>query len=473
MWESHYESAINDYQAGLIKMLTDTAKPIPEMLQYIQFRLALAYLLDGQPFMSSAASIVLHTQQPASKLMTQLYNVIPRRPSTDTYKVCAAAHDVFQKYIDIATNDSESGSYNLGLYTYIPTAIIVGMNHDNNIPATTSDIYVRLPDPNKAGCDIAQPILDKLRAQSFTTTKPLTAQLERLGLPTIYSLTLDINHEGQSESLIWLNINVPPLFFAQNSDGRTYHVSYAPFQGGFHVFDGMVRALPSNNGYVLLAIVTGNGNDSGVCPVFVTGYDQAVGNTSSFGTFSLFRLKHGELTEILSSPLCDPVNDLSMFELPYFNGGNFIESTNRSLPDTIPVYMPIKNTFPYDSNNLVQANYTWDDNTQTYLPPATLPVLADRPTPIYAWNYINQFDNALDRTDYTSALHVADQAILNPCTQYCDKAYTVNYHFLRATALEYLGRDAEAIAEYLFVAENAASPEQSALAMMHLAPIDF
>jgi len=371
MWDAHYQTAIADYQAGLLKVMTDAVKPDPEMMQYVQFRLALAYLLSGQPLQASLLSTSLKFQSPQSEIMRELINDLPLRPASNPYPICVKVWNVFQKYdyhFSIVRDDQpDPDAY---LYVKPATHITVGRTQDTMqyLIEFLSPHGQPLPDPKKAGCNITSVLLSFLESQTFNTKVPLTTQLHSMGIGTTGALSLDINQNRQPEWLIWLTIAVPPLHFMLSADKATYSVSYAPFN--IH--------------------------------------------------------RPEDYSDLISS----------------LNGSN--------------------------------------DLGGIYRPPAPASQPAPMGTALVAWDYEKQFDTALKRKDYLSALKFSDQALLTLCEHTCDltsvgntKSALVNIHLWRAVALAFSGRDSEAVSEYLFVAENATSPAQYALAMLHLQPRDF
>lgn len=243
-----------------------------------------------------------------------------------------------------------------------------------------------------------------------------------------------------------------------------------PFRASFHVFSGMVRKLPSGIGSALIGITSGSIlSDNRTCPAQnPSGQNlsaQPYATHHPLGSFSVWRLQASELVPLLISPICD-TDLLDGFE------NNFLGSDDTNLPTTIDSYAPVTTPNPDQMADLAQVTYTWDANSQTYVPPATVDQPPDLAQPPVPGELDLPFYQALNRYDYAVALKLIDHALLMPCDQ-CTQHDILHTHFLRATVLELLHRDSEAVAEYLFVASNATSQAQSALAMRHLEPIDF
>lgn len=468
MWDSRWSTAIAAYQIGFIRAATDTIKPNPELVDYMLFRLALAHMLNGQPLQASAVTTLFQLHPPGSDLMRQLHGIMPRRPVSDPYAICLAAHDVFQRYKDAKNYDDESSWY----YAALPTTIVVGMTWDDvaAIDRHPMRFGPGLPDPNKAGCDLSKTVLVHLRTYSFTLLEQPAIQLQKFGFPVAQALSFDINDDGQTEWVVWLALDTPPLFFAPTPDRTSYHVSLLPIHGQLHIFDNMVRALPNHAGSVLITLTMDTAvTDPRKCPPTFAWYGE-LNAAHPIGSVAMWRLQAGELIAVVKAPVCTQ-DDYGEFE---YHFSLLSHSNQAELPTTFDLYAPVTSRKPNGIADLASVTYTWDAATHRYLPPSEVDQ-ADEPQPLSEQSHYQiegTFDQALRRRDYAAALSVADKAIITPCSM-CSMDDYVAYHFLRATALEMLNRSNEAVAEYVFVATRAPTREQRDLAARHLEARDF
>ncbi len=464
MWGGRWQAAITQYHNGLIDSKTDTVKPKGELVDYVLFRLALAYMLNSQPLEASVISTIFRLRPPTSELMRQLHGIMPRRPIFDPYPICVAAHDIFQRFQDAENPD------NYG-YGALPTTIIVGMTLDDVASIERLPLWAgpKLPDPSKAGCDIAVPLLAHLRAHSFSISASPADQLQKLGYPVTQALRVDIDQDGQSEWLVWLALDTPPLFFAPDPDRQTYHISDAPFRAPLHVFNGMVRKLPTGGGSVLITLTTriDSGDQKKCPPTRTTGQ---LFWSSPVGALSLSRLQNGELIPFLVAPLCN-TEDFFVFGSRFSSLGQNVQA---ELPTSIVLDAPVTSRKPGLQADFAEVTFTWDAKTGRYQPPAQVNQ-QDEPTDLlrpFNYEFELHFDQVLAQRDYIAALTIADQALLTPCAD-CRSSDYVQHHFWRATVLEMMGRASEAIAEYRFVATNATTPDQYLLAARHIVAADF
>lgn len=455
MWEDDYETAIALYEklphtADLTdEQVSKRVGSFPTMgalSNYTDIRLAIAYILDGQ--LTKGITLFQSLKQlPAAKFklsnyldaMLQAYAANP----TDA-GLCMASYD-FILY--------------KGYYFWDAANLEVGYTVDNQL--YDQGMYIPGPaSPTSAACDAPALIAKIIRNHTFKTSDKPTDELAELGISTGYSVSFDLDHDGQPEWLIWPSIiQVSPIFFAAGRDAflisRPAVSDYPPDEYN----QIAVTALPNDSGTALINLDFskhyeqthagfGLGGGPG-CPSFGE-RDAAIRLPDQPGRFSLWHFEDHTLSFMLDAPVCKLTTPEDIILV-------------QSGTPTLAVW-----TFD-DYQGYIPATYTWDDELKNYVPP---PALAT-PTPAVAvqtytrsnYDLALMAQNAYAAGDYSKVSQIS--AVAQAPERGTDDLGSVQLQYYRALALEALGRDDAALAEYVSIYEGAPESAWGMLAALH------
>jgi len=444
MWKGDFAKAVSLFQKALTlpqREVAPSAKQYTQKLvqlnQYLRARLALAYILTQQPEKALPLITVLQTETFTDEANFLLVDALAKHVD-NPFASCVAAYNVFAK------------TYPMNLY-----GITVEQYTGRDRP------YL----PKNMGCDAPKMIGDLFAKHSFNTHQLPVDQLNVLDLNTRKVLHFDLNHDGYDEWLIWLESPVAPFFFAPNGD--TYQVSQVEINAYLEPGEISTWELPDGAGQTII-FKPDNGYSRGFPPWYGQ-YDWLLGlaggggstcvtagrKSPDYSQFKMWRLDNYRLVSVFDNQLCrDNVADL----FPEGEGSITLDGGTVKYDDG------------YDSNSPTDLKYVWDNTKKIYdWPPNPSPTPIPTTIPAQQPKYYHVID-AFNARDYAVVVDMSSQLIPNDYGSLRPQMLTRDY-YLRALALQHLGRDKEAIEAFLKMIDAAPDEHWKKLAMLYLEPV--
>ncbi|MDX1991253.1 MAG: hypothetical protein SF029_02620 [bacterium] len=455
MWEGDYERAVTLYELAetlpkfSYAMLTDFPALLDDYTpranfnsieQYRKVRMALGYLLTGNPDRAAQILDDLNQRELSSDMM-QFVAILEEHSDTPLL-VCVKAFE----YASVQTIG--------GAYPY-------GTVVDQFSPFIPYH-------PDRIACDAERAVTQMLAGTRFSTNRSPVEQLEEIGLGVRETITADFNDDGTDEWLVWLDAQITPIFFA--ADGETYHISRPDIDRYRYSEDLRLWQLPDNAG--LAVAYTGDSEFLNIPPWayfyrFPNG-DRGGGpggclqrTRYPFQRLWMWRMEGDELIQFFRDTVCrSTVEEL----FPEGEGSAILDAGQYE-------------DGSYGQPRLIDLIYTWDSTTKAFvlLPtsvatreapePTVLPSIS-QPQPRYSYA-----PYAFEMEDYAAyiELSVAEMAAYDTTEEAESLAYTRYY---RAFAFEQLGDDDAALREYVWLYQNAPSEDWRALAELHLEHVE-
>ncbi len=442
MWNGNTAEAVQFYERGLTLPLASVAD-MQERAQYMKYRLVLAYSLKEDQVKSDDLLKTLKGERPTSVLMKELIDYTPE--GANSFWKCMAAYNVVDRY--------STAAYYAGDIEYLynlPTNLILGMNIESTESIRSFDIP--RPDPRRAGCDPTIAIQTLVSTAKFTLTAIPVEQLRLLGLNPVQSQTFDLNKDRRDEWLIWLDVPTPPLFFSPAPASGTYTVSFAPIPANARGSSLNLRPLPDNLDNVLIGKVPITSEHS--CPAPI-GQDPTLA-PPPWTAIRIWRIIKGHLEILVEAPICDTDAE-----------GWSTDPTKSFL--RFSAYAVITPGYQKGPADLAFSEYTWNSEKQTFLPSQVVSD-PDQPrvnTTVDQWSLNLEIRAAFARQDYRAVATIVDNAMIHSCRD-CNLEEKLELLYWRATALELMGDEYGAVADYATIYRNAPSPLWRQLIALHL-----
>lgn len=445
MWSGNYPEAVRHYVQALELM------PVPPELdhyadgglftygydryQYLRIRAALAYLLTGQINQAKALLQILQLEtfyayelQIYAEMLLQLAN-----NQTTPLQVCMAS---FRLMIE---HPPEHGWETLRW----------DLIDEERIGPFLTDVY----HPENISCDAPEMVRETVRHLSIPVDQSPRDGLKALGIHVTDEMRLDLNRDGQSEWLMWLDVPGVELFFAPNGDTFTIDTSpqVDPFQQADKI---LIKTLPGNSQEAL--VIVGKYRDGNGLPPWAYTYgdygaffgpqcSEAYGNT--VGEIHVLGLINTQLSNLLEMPNCDPT---------------LADST--ILPEIL-----VSRYFLQDASQTIDT-YQWNQAEGRYVL-ALQPESRIQPTELPNGPETEQRDYRTTEDAFSAGAY---QVVLN---QTPDRFELVDTHpsvfelkdyYLRALSLQALGRDDEALAVFVTLHDAASDHIWGILAGLHV-----
>jgi len=454
MWAHDYTTAIPFYEQAL-----ETEDPPEDLIPYVPVRLGLAYVLTGQ--MGKADDVFSELASRESDFAQAVAEAYERDPRM--LPVC-------QTVYNYAFYGDENLQSNGELETYNGSF--------NRFEAGFMDF-----DLENATCDLAFHLEAQLHDMTFTADASPLAQIEALGLAVAGSIETDFDGDGNAEWLIWLDApGVVPLLFSQGETG--YQLTRPELGHGpiWELFNRPLRQPTTDNRYHVVVLPSGEpaivdidfGRDdylamncAGMCAggpiVYCESSNTAPGGRSR-GTLSLWRWQDGELVPLLLTPLC---------------GWQDLTALFGDETDLHELHAAKLTLIGPDEMVITPVTYTWSDEAQTYVlsspAEATPTPMTAAPTEVPTQQLVytlsdydySQLRAAFGAGNYESVIDIVDAAFAAEPERNA-VWFEPAFRYYRAMALEALGRQDDALAEYVTIFEAAPESSWGILAALHL-----
>jgi hypothetical protein len=410
---------------------------------YAAMRLVMAYALNGD---INAASV----------LLDKLYE--ERTGSEEAgFLISAWISDVWMEYQDSPT------AINLCLAAhrfavenpfYLDTMVdaVLGVVEDYPEYHYLTQ-YVQLP--TQTTCDVDTLLDASLTENVFVTDRSPTEQLAAIGWPIHSTFHADLNDDEIDDWLVWIDEDqiAPALFISQGEafvgsrfsdrSDRGRYIPYLPAPN--YTFASATLPDGAGNAVVVLDGIrhspffeqtTGMGFPSDICPA----------SDDPASELRIWRMIDNELQLIGKTLVCN-ISSAAEIEL-----GEMLSGWTEGVS-------------PMGAEILV-----WDSAQQLYIvvPSAT-------PMPMYTESDQAMIRDALNlyrHQEYGALLEMSNSTVIFNYNNEPSPEHALLATYLRALALEGLGREDEAAAQYAAIAADETYPEWAALAALHLEPTE-
>ena len=432
MWQGDYAAAIPLYEqalSGIGEVLPETDA---EMWQYTQLRLALAYALTDQSEQANSMFEDLSNAVPASTGMEGLITTAGQHylPGHDVIALCSALHDFFPP--------SEDDITVLGFYV-------------GRTLVDTEQLAINVtdgPDPQSAGCDVDGLIESRLRSIPFTDLPIEVMAAEGVGIRD--SIVFDLNEDGVQDWLVWVDANIQPFAFISDVATAQYKVSRPPLP---NELDGLTYdwvELPGNVGLALVWISPELPSD------YYYGYYQVcASDPEQTGSLMVRGAQEGQLGLVLYTTAC-----LSLAPSEMFSDDAQMVSTGTGIED---------------HGTLVEDTFVWSAEEQRYRRAGEAAAYEDAYFDSRSEDVVSDLRNTLYRlkSELTSGSLTSNQfaemdSQLVAVIPSIESELEFQRQYLRAAALELLGRSADAFEQYSALYQSAPETIWGQLATLHI-----
>jgi hypothetical protein len=418
MADLDFPSAIDHYE----HMLTFDAGENVEAWQYVRLRLAAAYALDGQAGQAAALLDELVAEPSTSVLMEDMIDTaysafsIEHNPT----RLCAALYSTIEGY------DGWSSAR-------VSNILHFGQINDYGVPLTYNGGNYS---PSFTGCDVYG--LWEQTVGALDSERPLDAQIAAAGWEIASQIRTDMNGDGIDELLVRPEV-LPAKAAFRWSDGNMVHD--AVVNGGWVGMGSSAQLatipLPDDLGLGLVQITFNPSapcyTDGGIAPGYVL----------------VWRLAQDGLEKAGSSTIC----------------------TAQTVEETFPVIgeMHILDSRPEPGNNWSGGPIlmTWDSELLSYQRPSLepTPTVSATTEDVLSCYGIYGFCGSSDEP--LEALEMIDTVLSNPPPD-ATPQFVTGFHYYRALLLEDIGRDDEALQQYVDIYTAAPESAWGMLALLHL-----
>lgn len=426
--------AIEHYEAAL-------EFPVENDTDYAAMRLIVAYALNGD-------------MDKASALLNKSYEE-STGPDEAGFLISAWISDVWMEYQDSPT------AINLCLAAH-RFAVQNPFYLDNMVDGIVGVVedypeyfyllqYAQLP--KYTTCDVDALLDASLTENAFVTDRSPAEQLAAIGWPMHSALNGDLNGDAIDDWLVWIDEEqiAPALFVSQGETfvasrfmDQSYRGRYIPYLPATN-YTFALASLPDGAGNALVVLdgirhspfieqTTGMGFPSSACPE----------PDAPASELRVWRLVSDELQLTGKTLVCD-VASAAEIELG---------KTLTGWTETV--------------NPMVAEILVWDSAQQLYTIASSV-----TPTPQYVESDQAVMRDALSlyrRQEYEGLLEMSNSTIVFNYNDEPSPEHLLLTAYLRALALEGLGREDEAAAQYAAIAADETYPEWAALAALHLEP---
>jgi tetratricopeptide (TPR) repeat protein len=444
LWEGNISEAASFFEAALTLNIGVLS---PEVHQYIQLRLALAYQLLGRSADTTNLLADLNTQEPASELTARLIGSASQSElSPGSLALCAALYNVF------ATSDPwDTGTY-------------WGAVQDRLVPMVSieSPAY----DAERAGCNFPTRVKTVLSSHRLSVLEPIDAQLNSLGIGIRDYQLFDLDRDEQKEILLWtIGEGMPPLLLVSGGDQYIVTspgiINLKGLQMDREVLFSDMRVVQLPDGKLALATMFYDGRvrdvpgtmNSAAAQLFyaVPLVSCTDGWAQKLGYLRLWRLEGDELVQFFDMILCEN-RDLSAF-FPDDQGKEAFVGWASA-----------------DGHRWVESQYKWNDARKTYvaqLPdPVNTPEVASQAEPT-----IYDVLASIYRQDIPDASIAEFDVALNSLPPDVTPEAVFEARYWRAYLLLKTGRRDDALAAYLAIYNETPESAWGLLALLHLEPL--
>ena len=413
---------------------------LKELNQYLRIRLALAYILSAQQEKARPLLQQLQSETYKEDTIRDFVSVLSLHID-DPLRACSAAFNIFTEYAP---------------------------NHIYGVTNKEHFNYGVIYFPERIACDAPNVIQSYLADHSLRTDQSPVDQLKAIGIDTQKVLRFDLDHDGHEEWLIWPKVPMSPLFFAP--DGDVYQESQITINPYLKPGEFSTHALPDDAGEAIIfkpdELIYDND------PPWYGNYDPqyAIGGggepsecitagrkSQKFIQFQLWRMDNKQLVHILWAEVCrDSVEELfgDHDKALQLDGGT------------------VQNDMGDHFENF-DLKYEWDNAEKKYkliVNPTPTPLATATPTPQPKYYRVS---DAFNKHDYAAVVEMTEHLLVEDYKgngNYAVQMLTGDY-YLRALALQHLGREQEAIEAFLKMIEVAPDEHWKKLAMLYLEPV--
>ncbi|MFZ2880336.1 MAG: hypothetical protein WA009_12415 [Phototrophicaceae bacterium] len=454
MWSHDYAESIDLYEQAFA-----TGTPVTDLSSYARIRLAVAYLITEES--ERADGLLAELAGSESDFVRSVLMAYERDPRL--LPIC-------QTMYRYAFEGEEKLQSNGVLETY--------GGGFNRFTAGGASF-----DVDTSSCDISYHLDTVLSRMTFSVNESPLARLQSLGLDLAGHIEADLNLDGVSEWLIWLDApGIDPLFFSTSDDH--YRVSRPR---GYSMFlwipDDDLRQPTDYNSYDIVtvpnaaervivnidfdidqrAVINCAGNCGGGGDARCT-YGDGASLPRFPGDLTMWRMQNGSLVNILLAPLCEFSEVDALFTSPSeqaaINAGAYRHSAEFG-----------------DENVVVPVIYTWDPDAQTYLAPTSTgtnpaATIVASPTVLpehgraYTLLSFDSLRSAFLERDLALVVTIADDALAS-ATDADLEDWKHAFRYYRALALEALNRPAQATVDYVAIYEATPGSDWGMLAALH------
>jgi hypothetical protein len=432
MWQGDYAAAIPLYEQALSGMGEVLPETDAEMWQYAQLRLALAYALTDQSEQANSMFEDLSNAVPASTGMEGLITTAAQHylPGHDAIALCSALHDFFPP--------SEDDITVLGFYV-------------GRTLVDTEQLAINVtdgPDPQSAGCDVDRFIESRLRSIPFTDLPIEVMAAEGVGIRD--SIVFDLNEDGIQDWVVWVDARIQPFAFISDVATAQYKVSRPPLP---NELDGLTHdwvELPGNVGIALVWISPELPFD-----YYYGYYPMCASDREQTGSLMVRGAQEGQLGLVLYTTAC-----LSLAPSEMFSDDARTVSTGTGIED---------------DGMLVEDTFVWSAEEQRYRRAGEAAAYEDAYFDSRSEDVVSDLRNTLYglRSELQSGTLTSDQfAVVEPqlvaAIPGLEPELEYQRQYLRAAALEVLGRSEEAIEQYTALSQSAPETIWGQLATLHI-----
>jgi tetratricopeptide (TPR) repeat protein len=412
MLDGNPEVAITHYE----RMLTiDPPPDLVDLWQYARIRLVAAYALRGQ--VEDARALLDEIDPEAIEDETI-------RSMAETAQVVFTA-DSDGKLLCIRLESAVSEAYDRGLPA--PILLAYGQTNDYGVSWNYGGGDFS---PANAGCSIYslwERTVNVLREDQGL----LKDQIETAGWNVVADFEFDINNDGINEILVWADLIGVAAF--QSSDDGKVHYSTAQINHPTEYSQLAMIALP--DGANLLVSLT-----------FNLDIECQMDRNNQPGSVAVWRLEQGRLIHAGGQTICAP------------------QTIDETFPNLGEMHL---NSTLYGDNLVLN----WDAEQLVFTLPSESHLTTESLTenPLSCYQGIYGFCGSLDNPN--EALELIDVVLTTP-QENTSPHFVTAFNYYRALALEALGRDGEALDEYIAIYEVAPESAWGMLAALHLEVID-
>lgn len=409
-----FNEAIKHYEHFLRFDLTGSE----EASQYVEVRLATAYALTGQSNKANKLLTQLRNAQPIGPIMNDMLSTAPSTylNSEDPFELCATLYKIIRKYDSFSVEVSSSDILNYGQTNDYNIALGYGGGDYS---------------PAYAGCDI--PGLWDDAVTALKLNQPIEPQLEQMGWRVGGHLEADLNNDGTNETLVWPTA-LPSAAVLRWSGQGTFHDAVVANWPPTQATNFGVISL-QDGAHKLLAASSFDPDASTCCESDCERWP---------GYVRVMRLGSGGLQEAGSLMLCSAQTLDQIFATP---NEMHIESSEQQKAAVL----------------------VWDAKQLKFVKPEQVNSSNIEQSETEFNCYGNLYSFCEDDYSLSATLVRVDSVLVHPPADVSHN-FLMAFRYYRATLLEDLGRDSEALAQYVALYQDQPESAWGMLAKLHFQP---
>lgn len=452
MWDGDYAVAVTLYEqaktlppAAPQQHLIDSERldyvetNLNELQEYMNVRLALAYILTGR---SAEANPLLKgiLQQPFDVPLMENFAAVLTQNSTAPFRACLAAYELFTE------------------------------NYPDRLLGVVAEIYSPYHDylPENIGCDAPSMIDTLISPYGYSPNETPLDLLQSLGLKVYHHLSVDFDYDSDEDWIVWLDRPMLTISFERTTVG--YDVSYPsidPYQqsGGVQLWQ-----LPDDAGIGLTYFHNNNNPGQDIAPwYFVYNIFDGWGgsgtqcrdpeNSLPVG-LKIWRLNETQWTKALDTSICVATLEAAFPDGPGASelyGGEILDGNRYGEIETGSTAEPLIFDWNSETMQFLERGYIPADAPSVDIFPSEQPEYHSLWAAYSARDYqfiVENPENGLPQMDGELDENLSQD------------------HYFRALALEALDRPDEALAAYIAIYESAPDSAWGRLAALHFEPVE-